>query len=248
MNPQVFDRVLIADIHAVALTRNGGTSRPPFDSLNLASYVGDDPECVTANLEIIKNVVSARDISVMNAEHGNTVHVVSEPGLALPGDGLITTQPNLALVALAADCVPFGLVDPVNRVIAVGHAGWRGVLANVMQSLLDGFLASGASLDHTQAIIGPAICASCYQVPAERVEQFQATRPEAISPTRNLDLIAGVKSVLASQVTKVHELSGCTLENQDLFSYRRSAGQATGRGGLVIALSDIQIMQETKLQ
>jgi YfiH family protein len=172
----------------------------------------------------------------MNAEHGNVVHVVTEPGIASPGDGLITKQSDLALVALAADCVPFGLVDPVNRVIAVGHAGWRGVLANVMQSLLDDFVATGGQLSNTEAIIGPAICANCYEVPAERVEQFRDIRPEAISSNRNLDLVAGVKSVLASQVTKIHELNGCTFENSDLFSYRRAVGQATGRGGLAIAL------------
>jgi YfiH family protein len=237
MNSPVFGRVSIEGIQAIALSRNGGTSLAPFDSLNLASYVGDSAENVSANLAIAKGLVSASEISVMNAEHGNTVHIVSEPGVAQPGDGLITMQTDLALVALAADCVPFGLVDPVNGVIAVGHAGWRGVLANVMQALLDEFVSTGAQLKHTQAVIGPAICAKCYEVPAERVEQFRVVRPDAIASSRNLDLIAGVKSVLATQVTKIHEISGCTLESSDLFSYRRAAGEPTGRGGLVVAIS-----------
>ena len=237
MNAQVFGRVSIEGIQAIALSRNGGTSLAPFDSLNLASYVGDSAENVTANLAIAKGLVSASEISVMNADHGNTVHVVSEPGVAKPGDGLITKQTDLALVALAADCVPFGLVDPVNGVIAVGHAGWRGVLANVMQALLDEFASTGAQLKHTQAVIGPAICAKCYEVPAKRVEQFRNVCPEAIASTKNLDLTAGVKSVLATQVTKIHDISGCTLESSNLFSYRRAAGEPTGRGGLVIAIS-----------
>jgi polyphenol oxidase len=237
MTAQVFGRVSIEDIQVIALSRNGGTSRSPFDSLNLASYVGDSAENVSANLAIAKDLVSASEISVMNAEHGNKVHVVSDAGVAKPGDGLITEQAGLALVALAADCVPFGLVDPVNGLIAVGHAGWRGVLANVMQALVDEFVSTGAQLNHTQAVIGPAICAKCYEVPAERVEQFRNVRPEAISSPRNLDLTAGVKSVLATQVTKIHEISGCTLESSDLFSYRRAAGEPTGRGGLVIAIS-----------
>ena len=237
MNSPVFGRVSIEGIQAIALSRNGGISLAPFDSLNLASYVGDSAENVSANLAIAKGLVSASEISVMNAEHGNTVHIVCEPGVAQPGDGLITKQTDLALVALAADCVPFGLVDPVNGVIAVGHAGWRGVLANVMQALLDEFVSTGAQLKHTQAVIGPAICAKCYEVPAERVEQFRVVRPDAIASSRNLDLIAGVKSVLATQVTKIHEISGCTLESSDLFSYRRAAGEPTGRGGLVVAIS-----------
>jgi len=241
MDSQVFGCVSIEDIHAVALNRNGGVSNAPFDSLNLASYVGDDPTCVTANIEIVKDLVLADGVSVMNAEHGNKVQVVSEPGIAPLGDGLVTSQTQLALVALAADCVPFGLIDPVNRVIAVGHAGWRGVLANVMQALLDAFVAKGGQLNHTQAVIGPAICAQCYVVPAERVELFQDVRPEAIHTSTTLDLTSGVRSVLAAQVSTVHEFSGCTYENSDLFSYRRATGEPTGRGGLVLAISNTAI-------
>ncbi|NBO25527.1 MAG: laccase domain-containing protein [Actinobacteria bacterium] len=238
MSTPVYGRVSIEGIHAIALNRTGGVSRPPFDSLNLASYVGDDAKCVAANLDIAKELVSASKISIMNAEHGSKVHFVSESGMANPGDGLVTKQVGLALVALAADCVPFGLIDPVNRVIAVGHAGWRGVLANVMQSLLDEFVANGADLSHTQAVIGPAICAACYEVPTQRVELFRTVLPEAISSPRNLDLTAGVKSVLIGQVGEVHELTGCTFENPDMFSYRSAAGKPTGRGGLVIAISN----------
>ena len=238
MNSQFFGSVSIDGIHAIALNRTGGTSKAPFDSLNLASYVGDDSNSVATNLEIVKEMVSVKNISVMNAEHGNIVNVVTQPGIAPAGDGLITSRTGLALVALAADCVPFGLVDPVNHVIAVGHAGWRGVLANVMQSLLHEFVTSGAQLNHTQAIIGPAICGNCYEVPIERVELFREVRPEAISSPRNLDLTRGVVSVLAEHVTQVHELTGCTLENSELFSYRRAAGEPTGRGGLVLAMSN----------
>ena len=236
MNPQVFGRVSIEGIHAIALSRNGGISAPPYSSLNLASYVGDEAEHVAENLVRVQAMISAQGISVMNAEHGNQVHVVNEPGIAAIGDGLVTNTAGLALVALAADCVPFGLVDPVNRVVAVGHAGWRGVLANVMQSLLDEFVATGAQLAHTQAVIGPAICSNCYVVPAERVDQFKEVCPAAISSSTHLDLSAGVKSVLVSHVSEIHELSGCTFENEDLFSYRRAAGEPTGRGGLVIAI------------
>jgi hypothetical protein len=238
MDSQFFGNVSIDGIQAIALKRTGGTSKAPFDSLNLASYVGDDSTNVAANLEIVKEMVSAKNISVMNAEHGKTIHVVTQPGIAPVGDGLITSQSDLALVALAADCVPFGLVDPVNRVIAVGHAGWRGVLANVMQSLFDEFVSSGAQPQHTQAIIGPAICAKCYEVPAERVQLFREVCPEAISSPRHLDLTRGVVSVLADQVAQIHELTGCTLENSELFSYRRAAGEPTGRGGLVLSMSN----------
>ena len=236
MNAQVFGRVSINGIQAVALSRIGGSSKAPFDSLNLASYVGDDPDCVSANVASAADFVSANKVCVMNAEHGTSVHQVSSSGIAPLGDGLITREPNLAILALAADCVPFGLIDPENRIIAVGHAGWRGVLGNVMQSLLDEFKSAGANLNVTQAVVGPAICANCYEVPEQRVDLFREVRPQAIASARNLDLVAGVKSVISSQVAQVHEFAGCTLEDLNLFSYRRAAGEPTGRGGLILSI------------
>lgn len=236
MSALAYARVYIKDIEVVALSRNGGQSSRPFDSLNLAPYVGDDAVAVTANQTAVKTLVGADGISVMNAEHGCVVNVVTKSGLAPAGDGLVSTTPNFALLALAADCVPFAVADPVNRVIAVGHAGWRGVLANVMQSVLDAFVAQGGNLQSAQAVIGPSICANCYEVPNERVALFRGTSSSAIADEFHLDLSTGVKSVLLQSVSKVHQIPGCTFEDTHLFSYRRANGAPTGRGGLVIVM------------
>lgn len=236
MSAPAYARVYIKDIEVVALSRSGGQSSRPFDSLNLAPYVGDDAVAVTANQTAVKTLVGAVGISVMNAEHGCVVNVVTKSGLAPAGDGLVSTTPNFALLALAADCVPFAVADPVNRVIAVGHAGWRGVLANVMQSVLDAFVAQGGNLQSAQAVIGPSICANCYEVPNERVALFRGTSSSAIADEFHLDLSTGVKSVLLQSVSKVHQIPGCTFEDTHLFSYRRANGAPTGRGGLVIVM------------
>lgn len=236
MSAPAYARVYIEDIEVVALSRNGGQSSKPFDSLNLAPYVGDDAVAVTANQTAVKTLVGAVGISVMNAEHGCVVNVVTKSGLAPAGDGLVSTTPNFALLALAADCVPFAVADPVNRVIAVGHAGWRGVLANVMQSVLDAFVAQGGNLQSAQAVIGPSICANCYEVPNERVALFRSNSSSAISDESHLDLSTGVRSVLLQSVSKVHQIPGCTFEDTHLFSYRRANGAPTGRGGLVIVM------------
>jgi YfiH family protein len=236
MSALAYARVFIKDIEVVALSRSGGQSSRPFDSLNLAPYVGDDAVAVTANQTAVKTLVGADGISVMNAEHGCVVNVVTKSGLAPAGDGLVSTTPNIALLALAADCVPFAVADPVNRVIAVGHAGWRGVLANVMQSVLDAFVAQGGNLQSAQAVIGPSICANCYEVPNERVALFRGTSSSAIADEFHLDLSTGVRSVLLQSISKVHQIPGCTFEDTHLFSYRRANGAPTGRGGLVIVM------------
>jgi copper oxidase (laccase) domain-containing protein len=125
------------------------------------------------------------------------------------------------------------LTDSVSGVIAVGHAGWRGVLANVMQSVVDTFVLSGGKLAQTKAVIGPAICGSCYEVPRDRVSEF-SEHPTAIFDEAHLDLRAGVRSVLAKQIDAIYEFPGCTQESENLFSYRKASGQPTGRGGLLV--------------
>ena len=231
---QIFDQTSFDSVKVIALSRNGGLSNAPFNSLNVADYVGDDSEAVRANLALVTQLAGASGIAVMSATHGNKVNVVSSLGLAPSGDGLVTRESNLALLALTADCVGFALTDSVSGVIAVGHAGWRGVLANVMQSVVDTFVLSGGKLSQTKAVIGPAICGSCYEVPRDRVSQFSEQHPAAIFDETHLDLRSGVRSVLAKQIDAIYEFPGCTQESENLFSYRKASGQPTGRGGLLV--------------
>lgn len=233
---QVFDQITFASVKVIALSRHGGLSNAPYNSLNLADYVGDEPDAVRGNLALVSQLAGAGGISVMAATHGNKVNVVTSMGTAPSGDGLVTKETDLALLALAADCVGFALADPVAGVIAVGHAGWRGVLSNVMQEVVQAFVLSGGKLAQTRAIIGPAICASCYEVPSERVARFWEQCPAAVSDETHLDLPAGVHSSLAQHidVAQIFNLSGCTQESEQLFSYRKANGQPTGRGGLLI--------------
>lgn len=236
MSALIYDSVRVGDIEVVALSRNGGVSVGNFDSLNLANYVGDDPRAVAQNIERAGASVNVADVCVMQGEHGNKVHLVKSPGYADKGDGLVTNAPGLALLALAADCVPFALVDPVQRVVAVGHAGWKGVALNIMQSLTEGFVSLGGEPTASTAIIGPSICGSCYEVPAERVAELEAVSPASIKDSRHIDVAAGVKSVLSESGFKVEQIPGCNLEDDRLFSYRRAAGEPTGRGGIIVAL------------
>lgn len=231
---QIFDQISFDSVKVISLSRNGGLSNAPFNSLNLADYVGDEPEAVRANLALVTQLAGASGIAVMSATHGNNVNVVSSLGLVPSGDGLVTRESNLALLALTADCVGFALTDSISGVIAVGHAGWRGVLANVMQSVIDTFVLSGGKLAQTKAVIGPAICGSCYEVPSDRVSQF-SEHPAAIFDETHLDLRAGVRSVLAKQIDAIYEFPGCTQESENLFSYRKASGQPTGRGGLLVS-------------
>ena len=164
-----------------------------------------------------------------------SVNLATSFGEAPSGDGLITKTPKHAIVALSADCVPVALIDPVNEVIAAGHAGWKGVLANLMQELAKEFVNQGADISKSTAVVGPSICSSCYEVGEERVALFKNS--PAVKDLTHLDLANGVRTQLTDLGFEINQLSGCNFEDENLFSFRKSNGTATGRGGLVAIIN-----------
>lgn len=235
MTSPVFTKVEIGNISVIALTRNGGVSESPFDSLNLGNYVGDNSDHVAANWKIVEQLADASGLAVLHAEHGTLVHSANEPGELPPGDGVITSKKNLGLVSLSADCVPFALVDPVNEVIAVGHAGWKGVYADLMSALSTAFVKAGGEITNSTAVLGPAICGKCYEVPHDRVDLFREVNPAAIKDDSHLSIKAGVEANLVELGYMIVDIAGCNFEDENLFSYRRNG--ITGRGGLVAIIN-----------
>jgi copper oxidase (laccase) domain-containing protein len=132
---------------------------PPFDELNLADYVGDEPSRVQRNRQVAAASIglTATDLVLMQGVHGANVVVVEQgsPGLlGVPGfDALVTKTPGLGLVALAADCVPIVLADVANQVIGAVHCGWRGLASGVVPAALAQMRELGA--DQVHAVIGP---------------------------------------------------------------------------------------------
>ncbi len=82
----------------------------------------------------------------------------------------MTAEPGVALVILVADCAPLVLVDPLARVLAVVHAGWRGTTARVAEAALETMTRLGAAPHRVVAGIGPAIGPDRYQVGPEVAE------------------------------------------------------------------------------
>lgn len=104
--------------------------------------------------------------------HAATVlrHGVLPPGVLVAddADGHLTREPGLLLTISVADCVPVFLVDPDERVVALLHAGWRGVAADILEAGLRALLSS--TLGEPAGLfmhLGPAICGRCYEVGPE---------------------------------------------------------------------------------
>ena len=236
--------------------RNGGVSAPPFASLNLGLHVGDDPEAVRENRLRAAEALGFSLSQMVCGEqvHGGNVAVVTRQDAgrgatdfasALPGvDALVTETPGVLLALFFADCVPVLLADPVRRVVAFAHAGWRGlvtgVIANTVTTMGTHF---GCNPSDLIAAIGPCIGPEMFEVGQEVAVHFPN---ETIAPAHpegkpHIDLPSATLRLLLEagvppgQVT----ISGfCTYSDSTRwFSHRRDAGR-TGRMGAFIGLRD----------
>ena len=218
-------------------TRAGGHSAGPFARFNLSTGVGDDPVAVAANRRRLATELGVRGVVFLNQVHGTQVAVVDavpRPGEPdRPGtDAAVTALPGVALAVLTADCVPVLLADPQAGVVGVAHAGRVGAAAGVLSATLAAMEGLGARLGDCEALLGPAVCGACYEVPAEMRDEVAAVLPGSASRTRRgtpgLDLRAGLRAQLAALgVAKVGVDPRCTVEDPDLYSYRRD--RRTGR-------------------
>lgn len=177
-------------VDAFLTGRLGGVSEGPYDSLNLGDHVGDEPDHVGENRRRVAAAVRVAPDKLLIARqvHGAVVHSLNAPLHDLVGDALVTSNPNLAVAVLVADCLPIALCDDDGRV-AVVHAGWRGLQAGVIRAAVNQFDEELA----LTAFIGPRISAAGYQVGPEVAEQF-ASIEGAVLPDEGdrsrLDLVA----------------------------------------------------------
>lgn len=228
-----------------ATGRLGGVSRAPFDALNLASHVGDEPSAVDRNRESVRALLGADGLSVVSAEHGNGVAVVTGPGDAPVADALISQTPGLAVMALGADCATVALSCDDDRTVAVIHCGWRGLVLDVVGETVGALAALGTRV--SEAVAGPAICGTCYGVAPDRVAAVgqhcsgvvaSAALPGGPAGRATIDVRAGVVARLVElgvAPTRLTLVGGCTQEAPGLFSHRRDG--ITGRQGLAIVRS-----------
>lgn len=155
-----------AHVRARFSLRAGGVSQAPYDSLNLGDHVGDDPVAVAKNrrrwgLEL----GCAVQIRYLRQVHGCAAvefdeHVPDD----VEADACWTNQAGRACTVLVADCLPILLCDRQGRVVAAAHAGWRGLAAGVVESIvarLASNLPGGAQI---LAWLGPCIGPRAFEV------------------------------------------------------------------------------------
>jgi polyphenol oxidase len=243
-----FERML-----SIVSSRQVGVSAQPYDSLNLALSVGDDPASVMTNRRLLCEAIGVEvdSMTVAQLVQGTHIEVVisSSQGLRaaeraqrfVDTDGLITNIPDVPLFIFIADCAALSFFDPVRKVIGIGHAGWRGTVGGIARKMIE---AMNAAFDcHPADLlvgISPSIGPCCYQVRGDVVAAFHEVYPEQASTffqqqddgSIHLDMWKALTCQLRSSgIQEAHiELAGiCTACRTDMFYSNRAEGGKTGR-------------------
>jgi len=213
--------------------RTGGASSGAFASLNVGTHVSDDLATVLANRALLAEEIGP--IQYMAQVHGNRVAIIEEVTDEDPtADAIVTGIPGVSLAVQVADCIPLLLHS--GQSVAAVHVGRKGLVNGVALSAIEVMREMGSS--HITAIMGPSICGACYEVSQEIHDEVAALHPRARSVTPQgtpaLDLPAALYGVLEGAGIHVIDEFRCTVENVDLYSYRRDG--VTGRQAGIISL------------
>ena len=234
-------------------TRLGGSSNPPFESLNLGLSSGDNPVRVAQNRRQLAAALGFNVESIVTSwqVHGDDVRIITRESIAedasyckmpkVSSDAMVTDVPNICITVVIADCAPVIFHDPKKNVIGIAHAGWRGTVKNiagrVIDTLKDKF---GCPSDDIIAGIGPSIGPCCYEVGTDVIEAVQKNfdKPNGLLKEVGDDgkgyfdlWEANHRQLIEAGIPESNiELSGqCTMCRQDTFFSYRGEGQKSGR-------------------
>ena len=250
-----FDKVAIK--HGIS-SRLGGTSSQPFTSLNLGLHTGDKDKQVIANRRLFCQGVGvvAEDIVTAEQIHTDTVLVVTKQHIGKGAkkyseairatDALITNVPEIPLMLFFADCVPVMIVDPIQKVIGIAHAGWKGTLDKIAQKTVIA-MQTHFGTNPQQCLVGiaPSIGPCCYEVDDVVINRLKGqfdNWEQLVRPHKEkwyLDLWQANRLQLEQigvQGKNIVVSKVCTACNKELFFSYRSENGDTGRMGAVIVL------------
>ncbi|RZV59233.1 Laccase domain protein YfiH [Candidatus Brocadiaceae bacterium B188] len=180
------------EIQHFVSSRVGGYSDQPYNSLNLGFHVGDNPETVLKNRQRLALSVGIprENFTFTEQVHEAKVEIITgdlrgsgvfhESTAIKATDAMVTNIPDICLMVLQADCVPFLFFDAKKKVIGVAHAGWRGTVRMVVQNTIRVFKEKFyCSPSDIFVGVGPSIGPCCYEIGTETIAEIRkASRTE----------------------------------------------------------------------
>jgi hypothetical protein len=214
------------------MTRRGGVSLGPVESLNCGFGAGDDLSAVRENRRRAAEAVLPGAAMVgLHQVHSANVVTVTEPwdDEARPhADALVTSQPGVLIAVLTADCAPVLLGDRAAGVVGAAHAGWRGAHDGVIANTVVAMEALGARRERIAAAVGPCIAQASYEVSEDFRTQFTDEDTQFFAPGKpdhwQFDLPGYVAGrLLQAGVGSVEVIGRDTYAEPDAFySFRRA--------------------------
>lgn len=224
--------------------REGGVSGGIYASLNAGTGSKDDAEHVRMNRARIAAAFDLAPEKLLGVHqvHSPTAVLIDAPwsGERPHADALVTTTPGVVISILTADCTPVLLADKDAGVIGAAHAGWKGALTGVLDSVVATMEAKGAKRERIAAAIGPCIHQASYEVGPEFLARFVEANPAHQSfftagrnDRRLFDLPGFCAAELAALgVGNIETLPLDTYAHPSLlFSHRRSVHENAGDYG-----------------
>ncbi len=231
------------------LGREGGVSQGIVAGLNVGLGSLDDRDAIAENRRrAVEAVLPGAALVTLHQVHSPDAVAVTAPYAddARPhADALATATPGLLLGILTADCAPVLLADAGAGVVGAAHAGWKGALGGVTDSVVAAMESLGARRDRIAAAVGPCIARASYEVDDAFFRRFCEADPEnerffidGRAGHHQFDLEAYVAARLgAAGIGRVELLGRDTYADPDRwFSFRRATHRGEADYGRQIAL------------
>lgn len=232
-------------------TRLGGVSDGIFSSMNLGYSRGDTPAHVEENFRRFCAAAGCSfDGMVFTRQvHGDAVRQVTaadanyplENGIKVDCDGLMTNQQDVSLVIFSADCIPVLLYDPVSKVVAAVHAGWRGTALQIPRRAVERMAAVyGTDPSNVFAAIGPGISRCCFETDGD-VPSAMPWAADYMEAQPNGKYFVDLKAINASSLrqagvptAQIDISPACTMCQSDLFwSHRKTQGKRGSSAAMI---------------
>lgn len=238
--------------HTIAFStlRTAKNPQHPYDGFNICHYTGDKTmhiaDCRNALADLID--VTADKLIIPRQNHSANVAVINSfpiKEISVENiDALITNIPGIALCINTADCVPIVITDLQAGIIAAVHSGWRGTVAKIAVKTIKEMILLGAKQDRIKVVMGPSICAECFEVGEEVAELFRNSFPGSRSvidsyPKPHIDLSRAICAQLTEagiQTKNIISPPICSHCNPDRLFSARHLGINSGRTATVAML------------
>ncbi len=241
-------------------TRHGGVSTGYFGKMNLSFNTGDNRDTVIENYAIMCRAlgINEKNIVISRQTHTTNVKTVSKENVGTgifreydynDVDGLITDNTSVALVTHGADCPTLSFYDPVKRVIASAHAGWRGTAGEIggitVKQMAEKY---GCNPSDIVAAVTPSIGPCCYEVDTPVYSEFSKLKYLDLSAIFKekgggkymLNLWQANKQILMhygipAENIEVTDICTCC-QSKHFHSHRATAGKR-GVNGMILELT-----------